>query len=76
MDRIFYDNTIGSYLWVLGVILFVVVINQLISKYLAHLVCRIFKKIWVDFDEERFLSLIVRPLGIFLIISVSIAVVY
>jgi MscS family membrane protein len=76
MNRIFLDNTIGSYLWVFGVIIFVLLLNRLISKYLAHLICRISKRIWNQFDEERFIALIIKPLGIFLVITVSIATIY
>jgi MscS family membrane protein len=76
MDRIFFDNRISEYIWVIAIILFVLILNRFISKYLANLVCRLFTRIWKDFDKKRFADLIVNPLGTFLVITVSIATIY
>ena len=64
LDRIYLDNSVRDYLWVLGVILFVLILNRLISKYLAILLCKIFKRAWKTFDQQKFVDLIIVPLGI------------
>lgn len=76
LDRIFLANTIRDYLWVAGVILFVLFLNRFISKYIAILLCKIFKRAWNNFDQQKFVDLIIHPLGIFLVISVSIVALY
>jgi MscS family membrane protein len=76
LDRIYLDNSVRDYLWVLGVILFVLILNRLISKYLAILLCKVFKRGWKTFDQQKFVDLIIVPLGTFLVISVSIIALY
>lgn len=76
MDEIFFDNSLRDYLWVIAIILFVLLLNRFISKYLASLVCKLFSRIWHDFDRKRFADLIINPLGTFLVITVSIAALY
>ena len=65
LDRVFLANTLRDYLWVAGIILFVLVLNRLISKYIAILLTRAFKRIWKNFDQQKFVDLIIHPLGIF-----------
>jgi MscS family membrane protein len=76
LDRIFLGNAVRDYLWVAGIILFVLFLNRLISKYIAILLCKLFKRAWKSFDQQKFVSLIIHPLGTFLVISVSIIALY
>jgi MscS family membrane protein len=76
LDREFYSNTIRDYLWIAGIILFVILLNRVISKYIAIFLSNIFIKAWNTFDEKKFVQLIIKPLGIFLVISVSIIAFY
>ena len=76
MDKVFFDNTVWDYLWVIGVIVFVLLLNRIISKYLAILLSKIFRRTWKTFDQKKFVDLIIHPLGIFLVITVSIIAFY
>ncbi|HEV7333953.1 MAG TPA: mechanosensitive ion channel domain-containing protein [Flavisolibacter sp.] len=76
MNRIIWGNTIESYLWTFGVILFVLLLNRFISKHFARLVFRFFPKRLKTYDPQKFTDLIVYPLGTFLIITVSIVAFY
>src|SRR5206468_7892239 len=76
LEQVFYNNTIGDYLWVAGVILFVLLLNRVISKYIAILLSKIFRREWKTFDQEKFVRLIIHPLGIFLVTTVSIVALY
>src|SRR6476660_2455155 len=76
LDRVFYGNTIWDYVWVIGIIVFVLLLNRIISKYLAILLSKIFRKTWKTFDQKKFVELIIHPLGIFLAITVSIVAFY
>src|SRR5437868_6887337 len=72
LNYAFLSNTIRDYLWVIGVILFALILKRVISKYIAIFLCKIFRRIWKAFDQQTFIELIVNPLGVFFIISVSI----
>lgn len=76
LDQVIFGNPVRDYFWVIGVILFVLVLNRLISKYIAILLCKIFKRTWKTFDQQKFINLIIHPLGIFLVITVSIVAFY
>lgn len=76
LAREFLGNTVWDYMWVIGVILFVLLLNRFISKYLAILLSKIFRRTWKTFDQKRFVDLIIHPLGIFLVITVSIVALY
>ncbi|MGZ8517485.1 MAG: hypothetical protein ACXWWD_09050, partial [Chitinophagaceae bacterium] len=72
LDRIIWNNTVESYLWTIGVVLFVLILNKIISKYLAVLICKVFKHWMKKYDQQKFSDLIVHPLGTFLVITVCI----
>jgi len=76
LNKEFLSNTVWDYLWVIGVILFVLLLNRIISKYLAILLSKVFRRTWKTFDQKKFVELIIRPLGIFLVITVSIVALY
>lgn len=74
--RVFLGNPVVDYVWVAIVILFVVVLNRMISRYLALLLSKIFRRTWKRFDEQQFVQLIIHPLGVFLVITVCIIAFY
>jgi MscS family membrane protein len=76
MNQIIWGNTLASYLWTLGVILFVLLLNRFISRYLARLVFTLFPKKLQVYDPKQFTRLIVHPLGTFLVITISIIAFY
>ena len=72
----FFDNTVQDWLWTIGVILFVLILNKIVSRYLAKLACRILNRKWKTFDEYKFIDLIIHPLSIFLVVTISIIALY
>jgi MscS family membrane protein len=68
------DNTIESYLYVLGTILVILLIKRLISKYLAKLLYKIVAKAAKNIARQSFLDLVVQPLDVFLVLIISIIV--
>ena len=76
LEQIWLDNPVKNYLIVAGVILFVIIIKRIISRYLAGLLFRVVNKIWKDVDRKSFTSLLIQPLGFFLLILVSIISLY
>jgi MscS family membrane protein len=71
-EKIWFDNPVKSYFIVAGVILFVLVLKKFISRYLAGLLFSVVHSIWKDVDKKSFINLVVKPLGFFLLILVSI----
>jgi MscS family membrane protein len=72
LEEIVLSNSVKSYLIVIGVILFVLLLKQFISRSLAGLIFRLLNRIWRSLDKQSFKSLVAQPLGMFLLIFVSI----
>ncbi|GAB4093880.1 mechanosensitive ion channel family protein [Flaviaesturariibacter terrae] len=70
------NNTVGAYLWAIGIILLVFFLKRALSRGLAAIACRAFGRVWKNFDARTFADLVVHPLGIFLVITVSIVTLY
>ena len=71
LKNIFWDNTIQSYLIVLGIILFTFIIKRKISKFVAGLLYRMFGDSTKRIKRQAFIDLVVQPLELFLILMVS-----
>ncbi|MBI5372731.1 MAG: mechanosensitive ion channel [Sphingobacteriales bacterium] len=76
LNRVWWDNAIRDYLVVGAVILFVWLFRPVISRYFAGLLFGVVHRIWKNVDKPAFTSLVIRPLGFFLLILVSIAALY
>ena len=76
LQQVYWGNTVQDYLWVAGVIVFVIILNRFISRVLANLLCRLLKKSWRSFDQKTFIELVVQPLGAFVVIVVCIIALY
>ena len=72
LDQVILDNTVRQYCVVLGVILLTLILKRVISKYFAGLLFVLVNKIWKDVDKKSFTGLVVKPLGFFLLILISI----
>jgi MscS family membrane protein len=76
LDQQFLSNTLRDYLWAAGIILIVFLLKKNISRYTALLFANIFKREWKNFDRQKFIDLIIRPLSVFFVITVSIVTIY
>ena len=72
LDRVWLENSVRTYLWVIGTIIFVLLLKRIISKYLAGLMFRVVHRFWKGVDRRSFINLLVQPLGLFLVILVTI----
>jgi MscS family membrane protein len=72
LDYIWLDNPVRNYLIVGGVIFFVWTLRRFISRYFAGLLYLVAHNIWKGIDKKSFVDLVVKPLGFFLLILVSI----
>lgn len=80
MDRFFHQvylgNTVLDYIGTLLIILFAVFLKRIIARYLAKVVYRFFNRKWKDLNQFKFIELIVQPLSLFLVITISIIALY
>lgn len=71
-EQIWLDNPVKSYFIVAAVILFVLLLKKYISRYFAGLLFLVVHRIWKGVDKNSFKNLVVKPLGFFLLVLVSI----
>lgn len=76
LEQVWLDNMMKHYFIVAGVILFVWMLKKFISRYFAGLLYRLVHQVWKDVDKQSFTRLVVKPLGRFLAILVSIVALY
>ncbi|MEI9944118.1 MAG: hypothetical protein WDN26_07815 [Chitinophagaceae bacterium] len=76
LDRIWFDNTVRSYLIVAAVILFVIIVKRYLAHYVAALIYYPVKSIWKNVDRKTFTNLVAKPLGLFLAVFISVITLY
>lgn len=72
LNKVFFDNTVRSYLVVLGIIAITLVFKRYLSRYIAGLIFGLVKRIAHGVDKASFVRLVVSPLEIFLLLFISI----
>lgn len=72
LDQIWLNNSVRMYLITAAIILFVLLIRRYFAHLVARLIFQLVKSIWKDVDQKSFTNLVIRPLGSFLVILVSI----
>jgi len=70
-DQLYFDNTVRDYCISFGIIIFILLLNRIISKYFAGLIFSFVKRIWKNIDKRSFSDLLIHPLGVFVIVCVS-----
>lgn len=75
-QQIIWGNTVQDYVWTFGVILFVLLLNRFLSRFLAIFFCRIFSHKYKNFNQEKLTRLIIHPLGVFLVVAISVIMLY
>ena len=75
LDHYFLDNTIKSYLVVLGVILAVYLLKKFVTQSIANILYYPVKLIWKEIDRKQFIYLLLKPLGWFILICVALATI-
>lgn len=74
--QVWMQNPVMNYFIVAGVILFAWILRRIISRYFAGLLFTLVHKVWKDVDKHSFTSLVIRPLGYFLAMLVTIIALY
>lgn len=66
-NTIFLGNTIENYAWFFGILCFALIFKRFISKFLSRLLFRLFKRYSADVASEKFVELLVKPIGLLVI---------
>lgn len=72
LDQVYFNNTLRSYLIVVGTILVTLLLKRYLSRYLVSLFFRLVKKIWKTVSKQSFVNLVVGPMEWFLLILISV----
>jgi len=75
LDYILLDNSIRSYLLVVGIIMLAVVFKRYLSRYIAGLIFKLISRMAKGVDKKSFVDLVVQPVDIFLVILVSLGAI-
>lgn len=76
LNQVWWGNPVKNYLLIIGIIFFVWVLKRFISRYIAGLLYGLVHKIWRNIEKKSFINLVVKPLGLFLAVLVSIIALY
>jgi MscS family membrane protein len=71
LDTIILGNTVRNYCIVAGVILFVLFFKKALSRYVAAGLYFVIKAIWKIVDKAQFVTLVFKPMGWFLSVTVA-----
>lgn len=72
LDKIYFDNSLRSYIAVATTILLFIILKRIISKYATAIIFRLGKMQWGGMSKQRFDSIILIPFERILVIIVSI----
>lgn len=72
LQQVYWDNTVKSYLLVLGAIIVALIIKRLISKYFASLLFKLVSRAGKGIKKQTFLDLVIQPVEVFLMLLVTI----
>ena len=72
-NQVIFNNPLKRYIIVAATILFVIILKRFISRLIARLIFRMVKKLDSGLDKSAFMELVVAPIGIFLVMAVSIS---
>lgn len=76
MKEVFLNNPIEEYFITAGIILIIILSNRFLSRHIAQFFFQLFKRNWKAFDQEAFVSLVVKPLSRFLVVLTAIIALY
>ncbi|MCR6721672.1 MAG: mechanosensitive ion channel family protein [Chitinophagaceae bacterium] len=72
LDEVWLDNTVRMYLITAGVVCLVLLVRRYFAHLVATILFQLVKAVWSSLDQRAFTTLVIRPLGSFLVILVSI----
>ena len=72
LNKIYFNNTLGAWLTVAGIMLLVLLLKRYLSRYLVSLFFRLIQRIWKTINKQSFINLVVEPFEWFLVILIAV----
>ncbi|HZE84654.1 MAG TPA: mechanosensitive ion channel domain-containing protein [Puia sp.] len=72
-DQIVFSNPLKNYILVTATILFVIILKRIISRLIAGMLFHFIKRMSSGLDKSSFVSLVIGPIGTFLVLFVSVS---
>ncbi|AHF17825.1 mechanosensitive ion channel family protein [Niabella soli] len=72
LNQVYFNNTLRTYLAVGSTILIVVLFKKYIAHYVAKVIFALLKIRYKNIDLQTFLSLVAKPLGLFLAVLITV----
>lgn len=70
LHKVYFSNTIGDYLWLLGLILFAILFKKVISKYLSNILYKSIQKHVEGVESEKLFDLLYKPISLFILLII------
>ncbi len=71
LNKTYLSNTIGDYLWLIGIVLFAFFFKKSISKYLSNLLYKSIKNHVEEVASEKLFDLLHKPTSLFIVLVIS-----
>lgn len=72
LNQVYFDNTVRQYLVVAAIIIVAFLAKRYIAHYLAGVIYNMINTRWKTVDKDSFKRLVARPLGLFLVVLVTV----
>ena len=72
LDKIILDNTVRSLIIVFATILLTLLLKKYLSRYIAAQLYKLTLRIWKNINKITFISLVMQPLGWFLVVLITV----
>lgn len=72
LDKVYFDNTVLSYLIVGGIILLIFLFKKYISQVIATFIFRGISRMWPSVQKQHFFELVITPMGRFIAVVISV----
>jgi len=69
-------NTLQNYLVTFGIIIMVALLKRPLSKFVARAFSRLARRQWKDLNQLKFVALVVQPLSLFLVTTITFVALY
>lgn len=71
-EKIYFDNRLGDWLMVAGIIVLALLLKKYVSRYIASLLYRLVHNAWKSVDKKSFVDLVLAPLQWFVLTLIAI----
>jgi MscS family membrane protein len=76
LQQVFLGNSVQDYGITFGIIAVVLLLNKILSRYIAKGVSTLFRRQWKDVNQLKFIALVMHPLSLFLTATITIIALY